>query len=97
MLVFILQRSDANGAIHFPDQVLGISLLAMLSVQTTMRLGQLSISPALGRMTDRIGNKSVMLFCLVLTAQGPLFYFFSTPQAPWWFVARGLCGSPTPG
>jgi MFS family permease len=51
----------------------------MLALQTAMRLGQLSVSPALGRMADRVGNKSVMLFCLVLTAQGPLFYLFSTP------------------
>ena len=60
----------------------------MLAMQTGMRLGQLGISPRLGRMADRIGNKPVMLFCLVLTAQGPLFYFFSTPQDPWWFVRR---------
>ena len=63
-----------------------------------MRLGQLSVSPALGRMADRIGNVSVMLFCLLLTAQGPLFYFFSTPQAA--VVVRrahGYYGSPTPG
>ena len=30
----------------------------MLAVQTGMRLGQLSISPALGRMADRIGNRA---------------------------------------
>ncbi len=74
----------------YPEKMLGISLLAMLSVQTMMRLGQLSISPALGRMCDRIGNKSVMLICLVLTAQGPLFYFFSTARAPWWFVGAWI-------
>ena len=62
----------------------------MLAVQTAMRLGQLSISPALGRMADRVGNKSVMLFCLVLTAQGPLFYLFSTPQEPWWFAGAWI-------
>ncbi|MGD0655504.1 MAG: MFS transporter [Thermoguttaceae bacterium] len=74
----------------FPAQVLHVALLTMLAVQTAMRLGQLSISPALGRMIDRVGNKAVMLFCLVLTVQGPLFYFFSTPQEPWWFVGAWI-------
>jgi len=95
LLLFGCWFSFSNGLTQtvqftYPDKVLGISLLAILYMQTTMRLGQLSISPALGRMTDRIGNKSVMLFCLVLTAQGPLFYFFSTPQAPWWFVGAWI-------
>jgi MFS family permease len=55
-----------------------------------MRLGQLSVSPALGRMADRIGNRPVMLFCLLLTAQGPLFYLFSTPEQPWWFIGAWI-------
>ena len=95
LLLFGCWFSFSNGLTQtmqttFPARVLQVSLFTMLAVQTAMRLGQLSISPGLGRMTDRIGNKSVMLFCLVLTAQGPLFYFFSTPQAPWWFVGAWI-------
>ncbi len=95
LLLFGCWFSLSNGLTQtvqftYPDQVLGVSLLAMLSVQTVMRLGQLSTSPSLGRMADRIGNKSVMLFCLVLTAQGPLFYFFSSPQTPWWFIGAWI-------
>ncbi|MGA2061290.1 MAG: MFS transporter [Thermoguttaceae bacterium] len=95
LLLFGCWFSFSNGLTQtmqttFPAKVLQVSLLTMLAVSTAMRLGQLSISPALGRMCDRIGNKSVMLFCLVLTAQGPLFYFFSTPQAPWWFVGAWI-------
>ncbi|MGA2798382.1 MAG: MFS transporter [Thermoguttaceae bacterium] len=95
LLLFGCWFSFSNGLTQtmqttFPARVLHVSLLTMLAVSTAMRLGQLSISPALGRMCDRIGNKSVMLFCLILTAQGPLFYFFSTPQAPWWFVGAWI-------
>ncbi len=70
----------------YPKEMLGISLLAMLALQTGMRLGQLSVSPSLGRLADRVGNRPVMMFSLLLVAQGPLFYFFSTPGQPWWFA-----------
>ncbi|MGD0517891.1 MAG: MFS transporter [Thermoguttaceae bacterium] len=95
LLLFGCWFSFSNGLTQtvqysYTKEILNISLLAMLAVQTAMRLGQLSISPALGRMADRVGNKSVMLFCLVLTAQGPLFYLFSTPQEPWWFAGAWI-------
>ncbi len=91
LLLFGCWFSFSNGLTQtvqftYPERVLNISLLAMLAVQTGMRLGQLGVSPALGRMTDRMGNVPVMMFCLILTAQGPLFYFFSTPGQRWWFV-----------
>ncbi len=95
LLLFGCWFSFSNGLTQtvqttYPAQVLGVSLLAMLAVQTGMRLGQLSVSPALGRMADRVGNWPVMMCCLILTAQGPLFYFFSTLQAPWWFVGAWI-------
>jgi MFS family permease len=91
LLVFGCWFSFANGLTQtvqftYPERILGISLLTMLALQTGMRLGQLGVSPALGRMADRIGNVPVIMFCLLLTAQGPLFYFFSTPGERWWFV-----------
>ena len=61
----------------------------MLAVPTGMRLGQIGISPSLGKAADRFGNKPMMLFCLLITAQGPLFYFFATP-AELVVVYRGL-------
>ncbi len=74
----------------YPMRVLGISLFAMLALGTGMRLGQFTISPSLGRLADRIGNRPVMTFCLLLVAQGPLFYFFSTPGQPWWFAGAWI-------
>jgi len=70
----------------YPMRVLGISLFVMLTLQTGMRLGQLGVSPSLGRLADRFGNRPVMMFCLLLVAQGPLFYFLSTPGQVWWFA-----------
>jgi MFS family permease len=70
--------------------VLDISFFVMLAVQTAMRLGQFSVSPYCGRLTDRLGNRPIIAFCLLLTAQGPLFYFFSTPLAPWWFLGAWI-------
>jgi hypothetical protein len=70
----------------YPKQVLGIILFAMLAMQTGMRIGQLSISPWLGRLADRVGNRPVMMGCLLLVAQGPLFYLVSTPGQRWWIV-----------
>jgi MFS family permease len=70
----------------YPKQVLGVILFTMLAVQTGMRAGQLTISPWMGRLADRFGNRPVMAGCLVLVAQGPLFYFLSTPDRRWWFV-----------
>jgi MFS family permease len=95
LLLFGCWFSFSNGLTQtvqftYPDKVLGISLFAMLAVQTGMRLGQLSVSPMLGRMTDRIGNRPVIMICLLATAQGPLFYLFSTPQSPWWFVGAWI-------
>jgi MFS family permease len=70
----------------YPMSVLGMSLFVMLSVETGMRIGQLGLSPWFGRMADRLGNRPVMMASLVLTAGGMLFYFFSTPERPWWFA-----------
>jgi hypothetical protein len=91
LVLFGCWFSLANGLTQsaqysYPKQVLGIILFAMLAMQTGMRLGQLTVSPWLGRLADRLGNRPVMMACLLLVAQGPLFYFFSTPQSPWWIV-----------
>ncbi|MGW8258173.1 MAG: MFS transporter [Thermoguttaceae bacterium] len=95
LLIFGCWFSLSNGLTQtvqfsYGGKVLNISLLAILILQTGMRLGQLSVSPALGRAADLFGNRALMIVCLLLTAQGPLFYFFSTPQEPWWFVGAWI-------
>ncbi len=91
LLLFGCWFSLSNGLTQsiqysFPKQVLGASLFLMLALQTGMRLGQLTVSPWIGRTADRLGNRPVMLVSLLLVAQGPLFYFFSTAGQWWWFA-----------
>ena len=70
----------------YPYRTLGVILFAMLAMQTGMRIGQLTLSPYLGRLADRLGNRPVMTGCMLLVAQGPLFYLFATPGQPGWIV-----------
>jgi MFS family permease len=70
----------------YPARVLAISLGFMLLLKTGMRVGQLGISPTMGRLADRFGNRPVMLLTLPIVASGPLFYFFSTPDQWYWMI-----------
>jgi MFS family permease len=70
----------------YPARVLAIALGFMLLLKVGMRLGQLAISPAMGRFADRLGNRPVMLVTLPIVATGPLFYLFSTPEHWYWMV-----------
>jgi len=93
LLLFGCWFSLSNGLTQsaqysYPRQILAaeILVLAMLAMQTGMRLGQLAVSPLLGRLADRVGNRPVMMGSLLLVAQGPLFYCFATGQQPWWLI-----------
>jgi len=71
----------------YPIRVLGISLFLSLAVQTGMRCGQMAVSPWVGALADRFGNRPVMIVSLLMVATGPLCYLAATPQQWWWFVA----------
>ena len=91
LLLFGCWLSFFNGVTRFtqgvyPGWQLGVGLFAMLSLKTGMRLGQWTLSPRLGGVADRLGNRPVMVLSLLLVAQGPLFYFLASPQQPWWIV-----------
>lgn len=85
-----------NGVIQspqnlFPNRVLGLRLFTMLALKVGLRMGQWTISPRLGRLVDRVGNRPVLALCLLVVAQGPLFYFMATPQRPWWIIGAWTC------
>jgi MFS family permease len=95
LLLFGCWFSFSNGLTQtlqftYPKDVLGVSLWLMLAWQTGMRLGQIGVSPQLGSAADRFGNKPMMLFCLLLTAQGPLFYYFASPTSWWWITGAWI-------
>ncbi len=69
----------------FPVRVLGISLLMVLAAQVALRMGQLAISPTIGRLADRIGNRPVMVASQLIGAAGLLFYALATSQQWQWF------------
>ena len=71
---------------YYPMQILGISLFLSLALQTAMRLGQLTVSPRLGALADRLGNRPVMIVSQLLVAAGLLFFVAAT-RAQWpWFI-----------
>lgn len=70
----------------FPIEVLGLPLLVMLSLETGSRLGRWTVSPRLGALADRFGNRPVMIVCQLLVAAGLLF-FAAAGRAHWtWLV-----------
>jgi len=98
LLLFGCWFSLSNGLTQltqsiYPWRVLGIGLFFMLALKTGMRLGQLSISPWMGRLADRLGNRPVMLATLPIVAAGPLFYFLSGPRQPDWLAATCVAGA----
>jgi MFS family permease len=70
----------------YPKEVLNVRLFILLALQTAMFCGQWALGPWLGRLADRLGNRPVMIGSLLLVAQGPLFYYLSTPEQRWWFA-----------
>ncbi len=71
---------------QYSMNVLGISLLVSLVLQTGMNLGQWTVSPWLGRMADRLGNRAVMITCQLLVAVGLLFFAAATPEHWQWLI-----------
>jgi len=71
---------------HYPIEVLGLGLVTMLLLRTGMRCGQVVVSPWMGRLADRWGNRPVIAGSLLLVATGPLFFLAATPRQWWWFV-----------
>jgi MFS family permease len=69
---------------------LGLAVLVPLVLQVALRLGQLSISPWIGRLADRHGNRRVMVVCVPLIAAAPLCYCLARPAQPWWVVGAWL-------
>jgi MFS family permease len=76
-----ISQSAAN---IYPKQVLGLTLLPMVLLPLAMRLGQMGLTPWVGRFSDRYGNKPTILLCQAFVAFGPLFYLLATPAHPEW-------------
>jgi len=70
----------------FPYRVLGLTLFVMLALKTGMRVGQLTVSPWMGKLADRFGNKPVMIATLPVVAAGPAFFLAAGAAGWWWLI-----------
>jgi len=70
----------------FVIRVLAVPLLTMQQLQIGMRVGQMALSPAVGRASDRYGNRPVLEVSQLLVAVALLFYAVATPTAWWWII-----------
>ena len=75
----------------FPYRVLDLDLFALLALQSFMRLGQGMLSPWLGKVIDRCGNRPVMIASQTIVALGLLFYLPATEQYPWVITGAWIC------
>jgi len=94
-LLFGMWFSTVNGLTQtpqnlYPARVLGFMLGVMLTFRVGMHLGQLALSPSLGRLCDRYGNRPVLIVSLLLVALGPLFFAAATRENPWWLAGAWI-------
>lgn len=70
----------------FTNRVLAMPLATMQTLQLGTRVGQMALSPAVGRASDRYGNRPVLELSQAIVAAGLLFYAVATPAAWWWII-----------
>ncbi|HEY2838942.1 MAG TPA: MFS transporter, partial [Pirellulales bacterium] len=70
----------------FVYRVLGFGVLPMQQMQLGMRVGQMALSPVVGNVSDRFGNRPVLELSQGLVAAALLFFALATPDAKWWIV-----------
>lgn len=69
----------------FPYAVLGLGVFSLSVMRTTMRVGQIALSPTVGRYSDRWGNLPVLVVCQIAVATGPLFFLLADAER-WWLL-----------
>ena len=74
----------------YPINVLGLALLTSLAMRIGTRAGQFAVSPWMGRLADRFGNRRVMMACMPIVATGTLFYLAATPDEWWWIAGAWI-------
>jgi len=75
---------------YYPMQILGVSLFLSLAMPTLMRLGQWGVSPRVGTLADRFGNRPVMIVSQLIVAAGLLGFAAASPQRWQWFLGAWI-------
>lgn len=68
---------------RYPWEVLGLGLLPLALMRSGMRIGQIGTAAIAGPLSDRVGNRPVLIVAQFLVALGPLFYFIASDASPW--------------
>jgi MFS family permease len=88
LLFFMFWFSLANGISAvaqemYPIRVLDITYYARQALQGMMRAGQVAVAPWAGRLTDRWGNRPILILSQSVVAVGILFFLVATKAHPW--------------
>lgn len=78
---------------RFPYDVLDLGVLPMQVMLVGMRLGQLALSPLVGRFSDRFGNRPALILGQAAVALGPVFFWAATPAEPYWIAGAWVLWS----
>lgn len=92
LLLYECWRSCVNGLTQsaqflYPTRVLHFQYHELLWLRTALPAGQSAVSPAVGRLIDRIGNRPVLVVSQLLVATGPLFFLLATAETKWILAA----------
>jgi len=107
LLVFRSWFSLANGIsqvvqnVFFPKDVLKIDVAPLSAMRVTTQLGQIAGAGAVGRLSDRFGNRPVLLLGQLCVSLALVFFLIARPDS-WWllfgawvlfaaYVAHNIC------
>lgn len=91
LILFGCWFSFANGITQsaqflYAYRVLHVTLFTTLALKTAMRGGQLTVSPRIGSLADRLGNRPVMIVSLAILSLALPFFLLATPERWWWVI-----------
>lgn len=92
LLAFWCCAGLANGVTQTPQAVyplrsyLAIPFSHYLAMQTLMFVGQIALSPWLGKLADRHGCRRIMIVSQVLVSLALVFYLVASPAQPYWII-----------
>ncbi len=66
-----------------PKAVLGLGLGDLAAMRGAMQIGQIGYSAWAGRMSDRHGNRPVLVLSQVIVSLSLLFFLLAAPQPAW--------------
>jgi hypothetical protein len=91
LLVFRGWFSLANGTsqvvqnVFLPKDLLGIGVAPLNAMRVTTQLGQLAGAGAVGRLSDRFGNRPLLVMGQLFVSLALVFFLIARPES-WWLL-----------